>query len=79
MVQTMRLTVNVDDDLYALAKSVAVAEGCSLSAAFNKLLRRALEPRGELKKLPSGVPVVPCLRRFDSSDVYEADLQDGSG
>lgn len=76
----MRLTINVDQDLYALAKSLARAEDCSLSAAFNRLLRRALEPRGEVSRDPElgGLPVVPCRRTFDSEDVYAADLEDGA-
>ena len=38
----MRLTVNLDSDLYALAVSLAKTEDCSISAAVNRLLRRAL-------------------------------------
>lgn len=42
----MRLTVNLEPDLYALAKSLAKAEECSISAAVNKLLRRSLSSPG---------------------------------
>ena len=38
----MRLTVNLERDLYALAKSLAKAEDCTISAAVNRLLRRSL-------------------------------------
>ena len=38
----MRLTVNLEPDLYALAVSLAKAEDCSISAAVNRLLRRSL-------------------------------------
>ena len=38
----MRLTVNLEPDLYGLAKSLAKAEDCSVSAAVNRLLRRSL-------------------------------------
>src|SRR5436190_4258525 len=44
--RNMRLTVNLEPDLYALAKSLAKAEDCTVSAAVNRLLRRSL---------PSGV------------------------
>ncbi len=37
----MRLTVNLEPDLYAVAKSLAKAEDCSISAAVNRLLRRS--------------------------------------
>ena len=38
----MRLTVNLEPDLYALAVSLAKAEDCSISVAVNRLLRRSL-------------------------------------
>ena len=40
--ESMRLTVNLEPDLYALAKSLAKAEDCTISAAVNRLLRRSL-------------------------------------
>ena len=46
---TMRLTINLEADLYAAAVALAKAEDCSISAAVNRLVRRALrgtEPRG---------------------------------
>ena len=45
----MRLTVNLEPDLYAIAKSLAKAEDCTISAAINRLLRRSLS----LKKEPT--------------------------
>ena len=42
MLRFMRLTVNLEPDLYALAKSLAKAEDCSISVAVNRLLRRSL-------------------------------------
>ena len=38
----MRLTINLEPDLYAVAVSLAKAEDCSISAAVNRLVRRAL-------------------------------------
>ena len=43
--ENMRLTVNLDNDVYALAKSLAKAEDCTISAAVNRLLRRSF-PEG---------------------------------
>ena len=46
----MRLTINLESDLYAVAVSLAKAEDCSISAAVNRLVRRALpgaEPHRE--------------------------------
>ncbi|MBI4703341.1 MAG: hypothetical protein HY744_19675 [Deltaproteobacteria bacterium] len=43
----MRLSITLDDELYAVARSLAKAEDCSISAAVNRLLRQAIErPRG---------------------------------
>ena len=39
-----RLTVSLEEDLYSVAKAMAKAEDCSISAAVNKLLRKAIEP-----------------------------------
>ena len=39
----MRLSINLEPDLYALAKSLAKSEDCSLSAALNRLVRRGLQ------------------------------------
>jgi len=38
----MRLTIDLEPDLYAVAVSLAEAEGCSVSAAVNRLVRLAL-------------------------------------
>lgn len=73
----MRLTVNLEDDLYALAKAVARAEDCSLSAAVNRLLRRVVEPIGTTS--PSGrsaIPLVRCRARFTSEDVERFEVTD---
>jgi hypothetical protein len=37
--QGMRLTVNLDPDLYGPAKSLAREADCTISAAVNQLLR----------------------------------------
>ena len=54
--QGMRLTVNLDPDLYGLAKSLARGEDCTISAAVNQLLRRAL-PGGTNGGAKSGPPL----------------------
>ena len=55
----MRLTINLEPDLYAVAVSLSKAEDCSISAAVNQLLRRGL-PGG-----PSdvGEPLSSMVRR----------------
>jgi hypothetical protein len=55
----MRLTVNLDAENYALAKSLAKAEDCTLSITINRLIRKAVAPPSS-KKRPvtrNGFPV----------------------
>jgi antitoxin component of RelBE/YafQ-DinJ toxin-antitoxin module len=40
----MRLTINLDDELYAVARSFAQTMDVSISVAVNQLLRRAIYP-----------------------------------
>jgi hypothetical protein len=74
----MRLTINLEDDLYALARTIAKTEDCSISAAVNGLLRRSLERGRPARRPGSLLPEVPCRRSFTSDDVYRADLEDGA-
>lgn len=55
----MRLTVNLESDLYALAKSLSKAEDCTLSAAVNRLLRRSIPGR---RNQPAGDNAKPVIR-----------------
>jgi hypothetical protein len=75
----MRLTINLDDDLYAVAKSLAQTRDVSISVAVNTLLRRALEP-GRIEAVPApiaadagGWPVVRGKRVVTSEDVKALD------
>ena len=69
----VRLTVNLEEELYELAKSMAIADNCSLNAAINKLLRRATQPGVSSSKRKSGFPVVRGKRKFTSEEVYKID------
>jgi hypothetical protein len=66
----VRLSLNLDEDLYLAAKSLAMAEGCSISAAVNTLLRRQNEPKQRPKSRSKRFPVVRGKRRFTSEEVY---------
>ena len=81
----MRLTINLDDELYAVAKSLARESGVSASAAVNLLLRRALaQPpqaaararRGVARCGRTGLPLVKCDRSFTSDAVYRLESDD---
>jgi hypothetical protein len=67
----VRLTVNLEEDLYSLAKSLAIAEDCSISMAINKLLRVGAYPEQRINKRKKGFPVVRGRRRFTSEEVYK--------
>lgn len=70
----MRLTVNLEDDLYAIARSLAKTEDCSISEAINRLLRRALEPaRPPPSSTDEAFPIVRGAAPFTSEDVYRID------
>ena len=48
--------MNLDSDLYALAKSLAKAEDCAISTAVNRLLRRGLPGNTQQKTQPAVRP-----------------------
>jgi predicted transcriptional regulator len=74
----MRLTINLDDDLYAVAKSLARTQESSISAAVNRLLRQGLERPGKPRqRSKTGLPIVPCGRKFTSDDVAATDTEIG--
>lgn len=74
----MRLTVRLDDDLYALAKAVSKAEDCSISAAVNLLLRRARALRPQ-EEPAGGFPIVHCRTRFTDRDVEQLEISEDGG
>ena len=64
----MRLTVNLEDDLYAVARSVAQAEDCSVSEAVNRLLRQRVETAAARRK-DTGLPVSVGRRPIKAAEV----------
>jgi plasmid stability protein len=75
----MRLTINLDDDLYAIARAHAQTMDVSISVAVNSLLRRAINPTIEPIPTPfaadggSGWPVVAGKRVVTPEDVKALD------
>jgi hypothetical protein len=78
----MRLTVNLDEDLHRVARSFALAEQISISAAINRLLRRGIAP-DVLPGVPSEnartilkgrrrFPVSRCARAFTEDEITRA-------
>jgi hypothetical protein len=54
----MRTTINLPDDVYEAARSIAAAKNISLGDAIGELARKALYP--ELRARQEGV--FPCFR-----------------
>ena len=69
----MRLTINLDDDLYAIGKGLAQAEDISVSQAINRLLRRSAEanprPARSKRNSLSGLRVSRGRRLITAADV----------
>lgn len=77
----MRLTVNLDTDLYALAVSLAKAEDCSISAAVNRLLRRSLpgaSAHGPTRKRRNGFLISRGYEPITADDVARIEDEDDS-
>lgn len=72
----MRLSISLDDDVYAAAKSLARAKDCSIASAVNDLIRQGLEPKQpRAARRKGGLPVVKCASRFTSEDVDAAEAK----
>jgi len=70
----MRLSVNLDDENYRLAKSLAREEDISISKAINRLLKRQLPlspESGPQKTTRSGFPRVSGKQTVTTSDVAD--------
>jgi hypothetical protein len=78
----MRLTINFDDDTYAIAKALAAENRTSVSASVNQLIRRAIEKSAESgpRKRYGGLrlPVVAGVSIVTSAQVKEAELEDNA-
>ena len=79
LLSQMRLTINLDPELYALAKAIARKRDCSISVAVNELLRRGLEVRGPKRRLryrgSLAIPVVAGTKPITSQDVDHEELR----
>ncbi|MBM3859546.1 MAG: hypothetical protein FJ395_07850 [Verrucomicrobia bacterium] len=75
----MKLTLDLESDLYATAKSLARKLNCSVSAAVHELLRRSLRPAPvvppKTARRSNGLPIVHGRRAFGSEDVYRIEIE----
>lgn len=85
----MRLTINLDDDLYAMARSHAIATKTSISKAVGDLLRRrtagSIHPVSGFPVSVSSppeidpvtlLPIIRMNKRITAEDVRRADDED---
>ncbi len=77
----MRLTVNIENDVYTIAKSMSREEDCSISTVVNRLLKKSIYSPAPFtaseKHQLSGFPISAGLRVMTSDDVRRADDEDG--
>jgi Arc/MetJ family transcription regulator len=71
----MRTTIDLPDDLHAIASSLARDRGCTLSTAVVDLLRRALgsNTRVEVIDRLTGFPLLASGRPVTTDDVRQLD------
>ncbi|HQZ36315.1 MAG TPA: hypothetical protein PK020_17940 [Ilumatobacteraceae bacterium] len=69
----MRTTIDLPDDLHALATSVARDRGCTLSAAVVDLIKRGLggQVRVEQVDARTGFPLLASGHAVSSDDVRD--------
>ena len=75
MMQAMRTTIDLPDDLHAIASSLARDRGCTLSIAVVDLLRRALGPntRVEVVDPRTGFPLLASGHPVTTDEVRSLD------
>lgn len=71
----VRTTIDIPDDLHAVAASLARDRNCTLSSAVVELMRRALGPqsRVELVDGRTGFPLLASGRPITTDDVRALD------
>ena len=71
----MRTTIDLPDDLHAIATSLARDRGCTLSTAVVDLLRRALGSNTQVEVIDklTGFPLLASGRPVTTDDVRRLD------
>lgn len=63
MLDVMRTTLVIDDDVLSAAKELAVMEQKSVGEVISTLARRALVPSDTKAKTRNGVPLLPIRKK----------------
>lgn len=59
MIDDMRTTLTIDDDILAAAKSLADHEGTTVGQVISALAREALRPKDITETTRNGIPLLP--------------------
>jgi len=80
MFRIMRTTLNLDDDVLELARTVAAQQKRSLGEVVSGLIRRAVEPTKEPQAVRNGMPLFPVARaaRRVTPEIVEQLLEEDS-
>ena len=62
MLNIMRTTLDIDDDVLETAKELAAKRGTTAGRVLSDLARSALAPRNRIAHKRNGVPVLPQRR-----------------
>jgi len=71
----VRTTIDLPDDLHAIASSLAHDRGCTLSTAVVDLLRRALGPQTTVETVDrrTGFPLLASGRPITTDEIRSLD------
>lgn len=74
----MRLSIKLDDDVYAIARSLAQAEDITLGAAINRLARHGVtvRPAAARARRRNGLPVSRGRTLITADTVRQAEQED---
>jgi hypothetical protein len=67
----MRLSLRIDEDVYAVAKALAHSEHVSIGRAINHLARQGFQRSPGSKRRLTDFPVSKGKRLFTAEDVYQ--------
>lgn len=59
MIQLMRTTLDIDEDVLESAKELAARRGTTAGRILSELARSALAPKGRAARKRNGVPILP--------------------
>jgi hypothetical protein len=80
--QSMRTTITLDDDIHEYAAIYADANGITISAAINELIKKAQAepgPEPQIRRGPNGLPLLPRAGRTITCDLVKQLSEDDIG